>query len=1181
MCGYLYEGPLEGGGEVASGSVEGGAHRRPSSVPTAFAVLALLFLFGWFFRLEITGYLSGPAAVPVQLALQSVHITGDENVSLFNELSEADDKSVSIVLTSATPQKQVQMEFNSTDIPGNFSGARLSLTWSMQEVAAASPSALPSPSAEVNESNQSSPGPSPSEPASPSAGASPSPSAGNETALPSLTAGNASALPSPSAVNQSNAAENPSASPSSSEIPTPSNATSTTASSPTPTPTPSSTPASTSTSSPTSSSTVTPVPTPSPTPSPTPTATPAPTPTPSPTINLSAQQTLYLSPPSRLPPQLVRLSSQPLPLQALGFSSTQFHFPDSPNPAFSPSQHKLQSSSSHLPPQSPGVSPSHLRFSDAPAVAVDIFALVGGEWKALCTNLTVSMSESTVECDFGDVARSAGSVPTQFRVIASTQSSIALLRLNAVKLFVDLPVPTPTSPTPSPSASPAPAANASNLTAPSNASLPTDTQPPKWFDNATTSQEAGSESVFSLFWTDNSSLAGFVFEFDNGGGTFANNSFIPITGLGSFANVSKTLTRKSGALVRWREFALDGAGNWNATPVFLFNTTRPVKDLVEEEVLTEGVPENETSDVSVQDSSQVNLPAFLGAFGALNYSVKERTLLAVTVVGTANGTFGNATGGTAANGANGTSGNATSLPNESAGRSIISVNESGELVPTPTPKPVIIAGQNESSIVSITGGVFAGTIFADSFAQPRFSREKGSRYSSPPDLISSIAGVFSALSSGISPFTGLQVAGGNGTAGNSSATANPSGQPAAPSSNSTSITNSSNATTNQSSTLASNPTNSSNQSATVVSNVTNPTSNSTSGNSTNSSNQTGANSSLTNSTAPSSFVRPGFALPVTPFNGSNFTNSTANQNESNAPNVGGSSTPELNSGILPPSGFEQAPSVRTLKKTYRAKFLRALRRVGKKNGAAVNFSGVYFESSFTKLDKRGERVKQGITLTNPEAGDKQITVSLKIPLATQSLYFFNGTYSATPEGLNLPQILKEGGNSTFAIAEFTSTSGLRASIDWSDVAQFPTVATLYSGEGNNSLLQLDFTLNVAAQSTVDVDPVFSTFGVGAGGSSSFTNGAFNNTITTQSESAYGIWDSNSFVSNGTYFSQPFVLNHTSGSMAVNTANWSWYEAAGLTKDANGLGNDTVIGSWHFENDTKDSSRLNVTGTRQG
>ncbi|MEK9148620.1 MAG: LamG domain-containing protein, partial [Candidatus Desantisbacteria bacterium] len=99
-----------------------------------------------------------------------------------------------------------------------------------------------------------------------------------------------------------------------------------------------------------------------------------------------------------------------------------------------------------------------------------------------------------------------------------------------------------------------------------------------------------------------------------------------------------------------------------------------------------------------------------------------------------------------------------------------------------------------------------------------------------------------------------------------------------------------------------------------------------------------------------------------------------------------------------------------------------------------------------------------------------------------------------------------------------------------------------------------------------------------------TQGAFNATLANDSASVYADWyaGNNSFAASGTYFSQPVILNSSDSvySRYVAALNWSWFESAGLTRDANG-GNDSVVLSMHFENDTKDSSRYNNSGILSG
>lgn len=87
------------------------------------------------------------------------------------------------------------------------------------------------------------------------------------------------------------------------------------------------------------------------------------------------------------------------------------------------------------------------------------------------------------------------------------------------------------------------------------------------------------------------------------------------------------------------------------------------------------------------------------------------------------------------------------------------------------------------------------------------------------------------------------------------------------------------------------------------------------------------------------------------------------------------------------------------------------------------------------------------------------------------------------------------------------------------------------------------------------------------------NGAFNATYLNDSQSVFTTWYANSsFASSGTYFSQACVLNSTT-KPTITTTNWNWFEAAGF----NPVGSDAPLLSMHFENDTKDSGRYNLSG----
>ncbi|NOQ55835.1 MAG: hypothetical protein GQ477_03430 [Nanohaloarchaea archaeon] len=102
-----------------------------------------------------------------------------------------------------------------------------------------------------------------------------------------------------------------------------------------------------------------------------------------------------------------------------------------------------------------------------------------------------------------------------------------------------------------------------------------DTTYPKYFYNQTNSTEVGSDVLFSLYWTDND-LLGYVFSFDNGTGTFTNDSYAGMTGTGNWSNVSKWVNSTVGSTIRWQAYSNDTAGNMNASLIYSFITVDSV-----------------------------------------------------------------------------------------------------------------------------------------------------------------------------------------------------------------------------------------------------------------------------------------------------------------------------------------------------------------------------------------------------------------------------------------------------------------------------------------------------------------------------------------------------------------------------------------------------------------------------
>ncbi len=96
---------------------------------------------------------------------------------------------------------------------------------------------------------------------------------------------------------------------------------------------------------------------------------------------------------------------------------------------------------------------------------------------------------------------------------------------------------------------------------------------PKYSQNQTNSTEAGEDTLFSLYWEDNINLAGCIFCFDNGTGTFENDSYESMSGTGDWSSIIKRVNSTPGATIRWRIYANDTAGNTNTSPTYSFQPT--------------------------------------------------------------------------------------------------------------------------------------------------------------------------------------------------------------------------------------------------------------------------------------------------------------------------------------------------------------------------------------------------------------------------------------------------------------------------------------------------------------------------------------------------------------------------------------------------------------------------------
>ena len=99
------------------------------------------------------------------------------------------------------------------------------------------------------------------------------------------------------------------------------------------------------------------------------------------------------------------------------------------------------------------------------------------------------------------------------------------------------------------------------------------TEAPQWFNNSTNGTISGTDIKHSVRWTDDVNLSGYIFSFDNGVGTFTNDTFVAMNGTEDWSNVSKMVNSTVGSIIRWRVYANDLTDQLNATDIFNYNTT--------------------------------------------------------------------------------------------------------------------------------------------------------------------------------------------------------------------------------------------------------------------------------------------------------------------------------------------------------------------------------------------------------------------------------------------------------------------------------------------------------------------------------------------------------------------------------------------------------------------------------
>ena len=99
----------------------------------------------------------------------------------------------------------------------------------------------------------------------------------------------------------------------------------------------------------------------------------------------------------------------------------------------------------------------------------------------------------------------------------------------------------------------------------SNATAPN--APPQALNPVSNSTGANTTTRYNVTWTDDSALANYTFSFDNGTGTFVNDSIVPFTGTTNVSEAMKLTNQTAGSTIRWQFYACDNLGACNASPI--------------------------------------------------------------------------------------------------------------------------------------------------------------------------------------------------------------------------------------------------------------------------------------------------------------------------------------------------------------------------------------------------------------------------------------------------------------------------------------------------------------------------------------------------------------------------------------------------------------------------------------
>ena len=97
-----------------------------------------------------------------------------------------------------------------------------------------------------------------------------------------------------------------------------------------------------------------------------------------------------------------------------------------------------------------------------------------------------------------------------------------------------------------------------------------DVTAPTYSLNSTNSTRADSYVKHNLYWTENVALSGYIFSFDNGVGSYTNDTWASMVGVGNWSNVTKMVIKTNASTVKWKVYTNDSSNNWNVSGEYTY-----------------------------------------------------------------------------------------------------------------------------------------------------------------------------------------------------------------------------------------------------------------------------------------------------------------------------------------------------------------------------------------------------------------------------------------------------------------------------------------------------------------------------------------------------------------------------------------------------------------------------------